>query len=89
MENSELEQAIIDTKVILGRMDERMGNIEEALKRDYHALHGNGQPGILDRLTKLEEAQKSAWNTIRTVGTLLLSLASMAVSIYAAVRGVR
>ena len=87
MENSDLEKLVMDVRELLARLDARMGNVEASLDRDFHLLHGNGQPGICDRVTKLEEAQKSAWHTIRTVGTLLLSLASMAVSVYVALRG--
>ena len=78
-----------DLRVILARMDGRLGGIEDALKRDYHALHGNGQPGLIERITRLEEARHSAWGVIQAVGTVVLSLASMAVAIYAALRGGR
>ena len=78
-----------DLRVILARMDGRLSGIEDALRHDYHALHGNGQPGIIERLTRLEAARHSAWGVIQAVGTVLLSLASMAVAIYAATRGGR
>ena len=80
---------ISDLRVILARMDERLGHIEGALKRDYQVLHGNGQPGVIDRLTRLEEARRSVWGVVQAIGTVLLSLASMAVAIYAALRGGR
>lgn len=28
--------------------------IKEALDKDYHALHGNGSPGLVQRVTELE-----------------------------------
>ena len=44
---------------------DRLGRIETKLDNDYHALHGNGKPGLLDRVSHLEnqaaliEAQQS------------------------------
>ena len=33
---------------------DRLGRIETKLDNDYKALHGNGKPGLLDRVTTLE-----------------------------------
>ena len=56
MPASEFEKDCID----------RLGRIETKLDDDYHALHGNGQPGLLERVTKIETAlnilqAKSKW----------------------------
>ena len=40
---------------LLIRMDERMKSIYEKLDSDYKHLHGNGQPGLLSRVQKLED----------------------------------
>ena len=87
MTQEDLEKYVIETGQALARIDERLGHIQGALDRDFLALHGNGHPGILERLTKLEEASKSTWHIVRTIGTLILSLASMAIALYAAIRG--
>lgn len=33
---------------------DRLARIEEAINNDYKALHGNGKPGLLDRVARLE-----------------------------------
>lgn len=81
MTQEDLEKYVIETGQALARIDERLGHIQGALDRDFLALHGNGHPGILERLTKLEEAQKSTWNTVRTVGTVIGVILSLLMSI--------
>ena len=34
---------------------DRLGRIETKLDNDFRAIHGNGHPGLLDRVAKLEE----------------------------------
>lgn len=41
-------------KNFVNRMDDRLENIEESLSRDYKCLHGNGQPGLIQQVQKLE-----------------------------------
>lgn len=38
----------------LTRIETTLGKIEEALKRDFTVLHGNGQPGLVHRVGVLE-----------------------------------
>ena len=33
---------------------DRLGRIETKLDADYRALHGNGRPGVIDRMATLE-----------------------------------
>ena len=33
---------------------DRLGRIETKLDADYRALHGNGRPGVIDRVSDLE-----------------------------------
>ena len=40
---------------LLIRLDERTRKIASDLKDDYRALYGNGQPGLLSRVQKLED----------------------------------
>ncbi len=53
---SEFEKDVID----------RLGRIETKLDNDFHALHGNGKPGLIEKVAALEEKvnlmmQKSKW----------------------------
>jgi len=38
---------------------DRLARIEEAINNDYKALYGNGKPGLLDRMTALENQLQS------------------------------
>ena len=38
----------------LTRIEGAIGEVQEALKRDYKVLHGNGQPGLVHRVAALE-----------------------------------
>ena len=58
-------------------IDVRLDNIEKTLDKIDKALNGNGQPGLLERIVKLEEKTSGAWRTIEIVGwiaTFLLAL---------------
>lgn len=53
---SEFEKDVID----------RLGRIETKLDNDFHALHGNGKPGLIEKVADLEVKvnliiQKSKW----------------------------
>jgi len=58
-------------------IDIRLDNIEKTLDKIDKALNGNGQPGILERIVKLETKTSGAWRTIEILGwiaTFLLAL---------------
>ena len=42
---------------LLIRLDESTKEIKNKLKTDYAHLHGNGRPGLLDRVQTLEDWQ--------------------------------
>ena len=45
---------------------DRLGRIEVKLDNDYRAIHGNGQPGLLEKHTALEQRVASLEQTART-----------------------
>lgn len=66
---------------------DRLGRIETKLDNDFRAIHGNGQPGLLTRVTKLEEQQKinegkKGW--LKELLATLFSLLALGTSIYVA-----
>lgn len=66
---------------------DRLGRIETKLDNDYLAIHGNGQPGLLTRVTKLETRQKisegkQGW--VKELLAALLSVLALGTSIYVA-----
>lgn len=65
---------------------ERLTSIEVKLDADYRALHGNGKPGLLDRVNKLENSMYAGGFLYRTVVSFVAWLIAIAVAIYAAVK---
>ncbi len=72
---------------------ERLSRIEERLQNDYHALHGNGKPGILEtvqnitsRLTVLETKEKAKQNHTGIFAAVVAYLVNAAIAIYAALK---
>ena len=48
---------------------DRLARIETKLDADYTALHGNGKPGLLDRVSKLENSMYAGGFLYRTSAT--------------------
>jgi len=65
---------------------ERLTSIEVKLDADYRALHGNGKPGLLDRVNKLENSLYAGGFLYRTIVSFIAWFVALAVAIYAAVK---
>ena len=65
---------------------ERLTSIEVKLDADYRALHGNGKPGLLDRVNKLENSMYAGGMLYRAVVSVVAWLITLAVAIYAALK---
>ena len=65
---------------------ERLTSIEVKLDADYRALHGNGKPGLLDRVNKLENSMYAGGFLYRTVVSFVAWLIAIAVAVYAALK---
>lgn len=65
---------------------ERLTSIEVKLDADYRALHGNGKPGLLDRVNKLENSMYAGGFLYRTIVSFIAWLVALAVAVYAAVK---
>lgn len=65
---------------------ERLTSIEVKLDADYRALHGNGKPGLLDRVNKLENSMYAGGFLYRTIVSFIAWFVALAVAIYAAVK---
>lgn len=70
---------------------ERLARIEERLTHDYHALHGNGKPGILEtvqnitqRVDRLESSQKEQSKHTGMIAAVIAWIVNAAIAIYAA-----
>ena len=42
----------------LAKLESKIEEIQGALSKDYKALHGNGSPGLIHRVTVLEHNMK-------------------------------
>ena len=65
---------------------ERLTSIEVKLDADYRALHGNGKPGLLDRVNKLENSMYAGGMLYRAIVSVVAWLITLAVAVYAAVK---
>lgn len=65
---------------------ERLTSIEVKLDADYRALHGNGKPGLLDRVNKLENSMYAGGILYRAIVSFVVWLVTLAVAIYAAIK---
>jgi hypothetical protein len=65
---------------------ERLTSIEVKLDADYRALHGNGKPGLLDRVSKLENSMYAGGMLYRAIVSFVAWLVALAVAIYAALK---
>ena len=65
---------------------ERLTSIEVKLDADYRALHGNGKPGLLDRVNKLENSMYAGGIMYRAVVSFVAWLIAIAVAVYAAIK---
>lgn len=65
---------------------ERLASIEVKLDADYRALHGNGKPGLLDRVNKLENSMYAGGMVYRVIVSIAAWIITTAVAIYAALK---
>lgn len=80
---TKFEQDVID----------RLARIETKLTQDYHALHGNGKPGILDemknittRVERLENREKEQSKHAGVIAGIIGFIINAAIAIYAAIK---
>ena len=65
---------------------ERLSRIEVKVEADYRALYGNGKPGLLDRVNKLENSMYAGGIMYRAVVSFVARIVTLAVAVYAAVK---
>lgn len=65
---------------------ERLTSIEVKLDADYRALHGNGKPGLLDRVNKLENSMYAGGMLYRVIVSIVAWITTTTVAIYAALK---
>ena len=65
---------------------ERLTSIEVKLDADYRALHGNGKPGLLYRVNKLENSMYAGGMLYRAVVSVIAWVITLAVAVYAALK---
>lgn len=70
----------------LGELSAGIQDIKDALEKDYHHLHGNGTPGLIERVAKLEEWQRSVSRHYGAIVAVIAFLINAAIAAYAAWR---
>lgn len=71
---------------LLIRMDERLKAIDGALARDYKCLHGNGQPGLVERVQKLEDFHANENGFTKKYGGIFAWAVTTFLAIYSVVK---
>ena len=75
-----------DRDLLLVRIDERLKSIDGALARDYKCLHGNGQPGLIERVQKLEDYHANENGFFKKYGGFVGWVIAMSIAVYSAVK---
>lgn len=65
---------------------QRLTAIEVKLGQDYKTLHGNGKAGLIDRVSKLENAMSAGGIMYRAIVSFIAWIVTLAVAVYAAIK---
>lgn len=79
MPEKETEEGI---PAILARIDERLKNIEGV----YTIIHGNGRPGLLERVQKLEDYRQNDDSSLKRYGSFFAWLATFLLALYSTLK---
>ena len=71
---------------LLIRLDERTKKIASDLENDYKALYGNGQPGLVSRVQKLEDWKDSKQKHYGTLACVIGFIINAVIAMYAALK---
>ena len=71
---------------LLIRLDERTRKIASDLKDDYRALYGNGKPGLVERVQKLEDWQAARQHHYGAAAVVVGFIINAAIAVYAALK---
>ena len=71
---------------LLIRLDERTKKIKDDLEDDYHVLYGNGHPGLLARVQKIEDWQGARQHHWGAAAAVIGFIINAAVAVYAIVK---
>ena len=71
---------------LLIRLDESTKEIKNKLKTDYAHLHGNGRPGLLERVQKLEDWQAAKQHHYGAVAVVIGFVINATITLYAALK---
>ena len=80
---TKFEQDVIER---LTRIEANIVNLKGDLNEDYKILHGNGQPGLVHRVTVLETNQKSKESHVGIFAGVIGFIVNAAIAIYAALK---
>lgn len=59
----------------LARLDERLNGMDQKLDKVIHAIEGNGKPGLIIRVDRVEQRWKAiAWVLAIVGGTVIVEL---------------
>ena len=74
---------------LLIRLDERTRKILADMKDDFHALYGNGRPGLLDRVQSLEDWKSAHDRHYGVIAGIIGFIVNAAIAIYAIAKKIK
>jgi hypothetical protein len=74
---------------LLSRLDERTEEIKNKLKTDYMHLHGNGRPGLLERVQKLEDREAARARHYGAIAGVIGFIINAAIAVYAIAKKIK
>ena len=66
----ELIELKSDVKAGFAAVEQQMKTIFSKLEKIDHTLNGNGQPGLVEKVARLEERLQGTWKTLIILGWL-------------------
>ena len=66
----------------LQAIEKSIGEIKEALRRDFAAIYGNGHAGLLQRMTAMETWQKGHSDAYKWIISTVIAVAAVAVAYF-------
>lgn len=71
---------------LLIRLDERTKKIQGDLEDDYHVIYGNGRPGLVERIQRLEDWKALREHHYGTVAAVIGFIVNAAIAVYAVLK---
>jgi len=83
-DNNDFSDLKADVKAGFAAIEQQMTTIFNTLTKIDHTINGNGQPGLVEKVARLEERLQGTWKTLIILGWIanfLVGIAALATAI--------